>query len=292
MQVDVLEGPDVEERIFAVAGVGHVGIIHPDESQGVALAVDRQVVVGAGNHGSSRGAAVRARRGRECRNPFILEGKLFGSRQGEDLSRIADKTEASEGIGRAGRLGVGQGGGVGPGAVLVAQELVDRWKYSVRRRDGTNLAACRVDRGGVGLELEIPDCRVHELGIAEDSTVIAPEIAVCGRDIEVLRVVVEQVVLQRALARLAQDVDRDVRRSVEDVVHRQCDNMGDRVLTIELRGDCLDRVPIIVECVVEQHELLGALAAGIIRALGTGEDTHAGYWRSCRCTCTASHPRL
>ena len=47
---------------------------------------------------------------------------------------------------------------------------------------------------------------------------------------------------------------------------------------VELRGDGLDRVAVVVERVVEQDELLRAWARGVVDALGVGEDADRSSW--------------
>src|SRR5208282_5004686 len=86
--------------------------------------------------GLGRGAGVRVGRSRQRRNPFILEAELSGSRQGEDLARIRDAAEATTNVGSPRLFRRENRCRIGPGAVLVAQELVHRGIDRVGPGDG------------------------------------------------------------------------------------------------------------------------------------------------------------
>ena len=86
MQVDVLVGTDVDERVAAVADAGDGRVGDADVAQDVADAGDRLVVVGVGVRRRAR--STRWDRARQDRLPLVGEGEIARARQGHDLPRI------------------------------------------------------------------------------------------------------------------------------------------------------------------------------------------------------------
>ena len=272
MQVDVLVGADVLERAAAEPGVGRRRIIDPDEAKRVALALDRGEGVGAGDERRPRGGVGR---GREHRNPLVLEPEAVRARQGEDLPRIVDAPKAAAGVRGAGGIGEEQRRGIGARAVdRAVAGLRHRGIDGVAGGVGADLAASRVDRRRAGREREVERRRVGEHGIAVDRVDVAREEGAVGRDVD--RVAEEQVVLELALAGVAFDEDARVGRLVDDVVHRHRVHVGLRVLPVVSRSDRVHRDGVVVEGVVEQHQLEGALAVGVVARLRVDVDAFGG----------------
>ena len=92
MEIHVLVGTDVHERIATVAGSRRcAGLWGPDVAQYVALAGDRFVVVGAGD---AVGARIAGRVAGQYGRPLVGEGEKARARQCQDLPGIDDIEQA------------------------------------------------------------------------------------------------------------------------------------------------------------------------------------------------------
>ena len=121
VQVDVLVGTDVDERIAAEADARTADLRCPDVPEDVALAGDRRVVVGSDERCRRR---VTVGVGGQGGLPLVREAEEARSRQGDDLAGIIDDREAAEGSrSRPGTCREQQRGWVGP--ILHDQTAVD-----------------------------------------------------------------------------------------------------------------------------------------------------------------------